>query len=316
MIDWILSLFDFMPEKASSWAHRVDFLNNVITIISVFCILAITLVMLYFAWKYRRTSDDQETSYITHNATIETIWTVIPTIIVIFVFYYGYIIYHEMRNPPVGATEIFVQGYTWGWDFQYPNGKTTSGDLVVPVGEPIKLIMTSRDVIHSFFIPAMRVKEDVYSGNYSYLWFQADKMGEYHIFCTEYCGTGHSVMTRKLKVVTKEEYSDFVNDRAVEVLAPVELGAQLYKEKACLTCHSLDGSKLIGPSFKGLYGKENNEMEDGTVVVSDENYIRESILNPNAKIVKGYPRNAMPAFEGQLSDDEIAGLIAFIKEQK
>jgi cytochrome c oxidase subunit II len=315
MIDWILGIFDFMPEKASSWAHRVDFINNLITIISVFCIISITLVMIYFAWKYRKKSEDQKTAYITHNATIETVWTVIPTLVVIFTFYYGYIVYHEMRNPPVGATEIFVQGYTWGWDFQYPNGKRTSGDLVVPVGEPIKLIMTSRDVIHSFFIPAMRVKEDVYSGNYSYLWFQPTKIGEYHIFCTEYCGTGHSVMTRKLRVVSQEEYTDFLNDRAVEELSPLELGAQLYKQKACNTCHSLDGSKLIGPSFKGLYGKENREMEDGSTVTADENYIRESILYPAAKIVKGYP-NAMPAFEGQLSDDEIAALIAFIKEQE
>lgn len=315
MIDWILGLFDYMPEKASSWAYRVDFINNLISVISVFCIISITAVMIYFAWKYRKKSEDQETSYITHNATVETIWTVIPTIIVIFVFYYGYIVYHEMRNPPVGSTEIFVQGYTWGWDFQYPNGKKTSGDLVVPLNEPIKLIMTSRDVIHSFFIPAMRVKEDVYNGNYSYLWFQPNKLGEFHIFCTEYCGTGHSVMTRKLKVVTKEEYSDFLNDRVVEELTPQELGAQLYKTKACVTCHSLDGSRLIGPSFKGLYGKDEKEMEDGSKVLADENYLRESILYPAAKIVKGYP-NVMPAFEGQLSEDEVAGLISFIKEQK
>lgn len=271
--------------------------------------------MLYFAWKYRRKSEDQKTEYITHNLTVETIWTVIPSIIVMYIFYYGFVVYHEMRNPPVGATEIYVNGYTWGWDFQYPNGKRTSDDLVVPVGEPIKLIMTSRDVIHSFFIPAMRVKEDVYNGNYSYLWFQPSKLGEFHIFCAEYCGTGHSVMTRKLKVVSREEYADFLNDRAVEELSPLELGTKLFKNKACNTCHSLDGSKLIGPSFKGLYELEGHEMEDGTKVAVDENYLRESILNSAAKIVKGYP-NAMPAFEGQLSEEEIAGLITFIKEHK
>ncbi|HMO16908.1 MAG TPA: cytochrome c oxidase subunit II [Oligoflexia bacterium] len=315
MIDWFIGLFDYMPEQASSWAADVDFINNFITIVSVFCIVGITLVMLYFAWKYRRKSENQQVAYITHNVTLETLWTVIPTLVVIFTFYYGFIVYYEMRTPPVGAMEINVQGYSWGWDFQYANGKRTSGDLVVPVGEPVKLVMTSRDVIHSFFIPAMRVKEDVYQGNYSYLWFNPTKMGEYHIFCTEYCGTGHSQMGRKLKVVSKEEFQDFLNDRNAVELSPLELGAKLYKEKACITCHSLDGSRLVGPSFQGLFDKKSHEMESGLKVDVDENYVRESILNPAAKIVKGYP-NAMPAFEGQLSEDEIAGLIAFLKEQK
>ena len=309
MLNWFLELFDYMPEEASSWASRVDWINNVITAISVICIFGITAVMLFFAWKYRRKSDDQKTSYITHNATIETVWTVIPTIICIFMFVFGYKVYHEMRNPPAGAMEINVTGFKWGWNFQYPNGKKTSGDLVVPVGEPVKLVMTSDDVIHSFFIPAMRVKEDVYNGNYSYLWFNPIKEGEYRIFCTEYCGTSHSEMIGKVKVLSKAAYEDFVNDK-VE-LPPAEMGAQLY-ESNCKSCHTLDGSPKIGPSFKGLFSGAKHEMADGTQVTVDENYVRESIVNSKAKVVKGYAP-IMPAFEGQFNDKQLAGLIAYLK---
>jgi len=313
MIDWILGLFDFMPEQASTWASRVDWINNIITVISVFCIVAITAVMIYFAWKYRRKSDDQVTSYVTHNATIETVWTVIPTIIVMFTFYYGYIVYHEMRNPPANAMEVNVVGYKWGWRFFYENGKRVEKDLVVPVGEPVKLVMTSDDVIHSFFLPSMRVKEDVYNGNYSYLWFNPNKEGDYHIFCTEYCGTGHSQMTGTLKVVSKEAFSDFINDRGAVELSPKEVGAKIYGN-VCSTCHSLDGSNKVGPTFKGLYEKGSRELADGSTVTVDENYLRESIVYPNAKVAKGYAP-VMPA-QKDLTDEEMAGLIAFIKDQK
>lgn len=314
-MNWILELFDYMPVEGSSWAGRVDWINNLITAISVFCIFAITAVMLFFAWKYRRKSPDQKTAYITHNATIETIWTVIPTIVCMFMFYFGYEIYHEMRNPPVGAREVNVEGFSWGWNFQYENGKKTSGELVVPVGEPVKLIMTSKDVIHSFFIPAMRVKEDVYNGNYSFLWFTPTSIGDFRIFCTEYCGTSHSQMLANLKVVSKEAFDDYVNDKTAEdapKIPPAELGKKLYAQKACVTCHSLDGSKLVGPSFKGIFSNTPHEFEDGTSGVVDENYIKESVMYPQKKVVKGYPP-VMPAFEGQLNDEEMAGIIAYMK---
>lgn len=314
-MNWILELFDYMPVEGSSWAGRVDWINNLITAISVFCIFSITAVMLYFAWKYRRKSPDQKTDYITHNNLVETVWTVIPTIVCIFMFYFGYTVYHEMRNPPVGTREVNVEAFSWGWNFQYENGKKTSGELVVPIGEPVKLIMTSKDVIHSLFIPSMRVKEDVYNGNYSFLWFTPTKLGDNHIFCTEYCGTSHSAMLANLKVVSKEQFDDFVNDRTSEdapKLPPAELGKKLFASKACATCHSLDGSKLVGPSLKGVFSSTPHEMEDGNSVVVDENYIRESLTYPQKKVVKGYPP-VMPSFEGQLNEEEIAGIIAYLK---
>ena len=312
----MFDLFSWMPEQAATWAADVDALNNFITNASVFFTVVITGVMLWFAWKYRKTSENQETAYITHNAALETVWTVIPSVVVIVVFVYGLMSYKEMRTVPASSIEINVQAWKWRWEFTYPNGKTTTGELVVPLGEPVRLIMTSNDVIHSFFIPVMRVKEDVYKGNYSYLWFTPTKLGEFHIFCAEYCGLQHSGMLATLKVVTPEAYQDFLIDRVdgeAPKLPPEELGKELYTKKGCVACHSLDGSAIIGPSFKGLFAAKERKFADGSTAPLDENYIRESILNPNAKIVEGYPAGQMPAFEGQLSEEELSGLIAYLK---
>lgn len=305
-------MLDWMPEQASDWAENVDWINNFISYTAAFCTLAITAVVIYFAVRYRRKSDDQKTEYITHSFTLETIWTVIPTIVVIFVFYYGTKIYHETRNPPANALEISVEGYQWGWNFTYPNGKRSSRDLVVPIGRPTKLIMKSRDVNHSFFIPAMRIKEDLVASQYTYTWFTPTKLGDYHIFCTEYCGLQHSAMIGSLKVVAPEAFEDYLIDRSKEELPPAELGKKLYVSLGCNACHSLDGSKLVGPSFKGLYGA-SRDFTEGESSKADDNYLRESILNPNKRVVKGFVP-AMPAFEGRLEDDELSGLIAFIKE--
>ena len=309
------TLLDYMPEQASTWAERVDWMNNFITYVSVFCTVAITGAMLYFAWKYRRRPGHETSEYITHDATLETVWTAVPTLVCIFVFYYGFALYREMREPPANSIEIAVTGYKWGWDYTYPNGKQAGKDLVVPVGEPVRLIMKSKDVLHSFFIPAMRVKEDVIASEYHHLWFQATKTGEFHIFCTEYCGTGHSGMLGTLKVVSMQEYLDYINDRSKEELSPEQKGAKLYTERGCNACHTLDGTKLIGPSFKGTFGTPV-EFDDGTTATHDENYLRESILYSQKHIVKGYQKGLMPSFEGQLKDDDVLALIAFIKAQK
>lgn len=304
-----------MPEQASSWAARVDFINNFITYVAVFCTVAITGAMLYFAWRYRRRPDHQESEYITHDATLETVWTAIPTLVCIFVFYYGFVVYKEMREPPANAIEINVEGYRWAWEYTYPNGKKAGRDLVVPVGEPVRLILRSRDVNHSFFIPAMRVKEDVIKSEYHHLWFEPTITGDFHIFCTEYCGTSHSGMIGTLKVVSKEQYLDFLNDRSKEQLSPEQLGQKLYESRGCVACHRLDGVKGVGPSFKGIFGQKV-EFTDGTSATRDENYLRESILHSQKKIVKDFLPGAMPSFEGQLKEEEVAGLIAFIKAQK
>lgn len=300
-----------MPEPVSTWASQVDWINALISDISLFCIFGITGVMVYLAVRYRRRSDHQPTAYITHNATIETVWTVVPTLVVIYLFSYGFVVYREMRTPPANALEINVDAYKWRWEFQHSNGKKATTELVVPLGRPVRLIMKSHDVIHSFFVPALRVKEDVVGHIYTYLWFTPTKLGEYQIFCAEYCGEGHSAMLGSLKVVSPEQYDDYVLDRTAVELAPFDFGKKLFTEKACLTCHSTDGSPAIGPTLKGLFGRKEN-LEDGNTVVVDENYLRESILNPEAKIVRGFTQTKMPQFPG-ISDKEIAGLIAYMK---
>jgi len=317
----MFEFFDYMPVQASSWADEIDWMNNWITDVSTICTVLITAVMLYFAIVYRSGKHSKPTSKADHNLNLEIVWTVVPTIVCFYCFYLGFDVYREMRTPPANATEIGVTGYKWGWNFTYENGKTSSKELVVPVGEPIKLVMKSKDVLHSFFIPAMRVKEDLRGDRYSYLWFtptitsEEQKNGTFPIFCAEYCGTNHSGMRAGLKVVSRAEYNDFINERGEVKLSPLELGQKLYNERACITCHSLDGSKVVGPTFKGLMNKERN-FTGSEAIAADENYLRESILYPNKKIVSGYPENLMPSFEGQLKDKEVDALIAFIKAQK
>jgi len=311
------SIFDWMPEQVSTWAAQVDFINNFITYVSVFCTLAVSLSMLWMAWKYKRTNNNQMGAYITHDATMETLWTAVPTVVCIFVLVYGLIVFRDTRTPPASAIEINVEGYQWGWNYTYPNGKVAGQDLTVPVGQPVKLILRSRDVNHSFFIPVMRVKEDVINGTYHYMWFNANQTGDFPIFCTAYCGTSHSNMIGRLKVVSQEQYDDYVADRGGNNLTPVELGSKLYSERGCKACHSLDGSKGVGPTWKGVYGQKV-EFTDGTDAVRDEAYMRESILYSMKKVVKDYPP-VMPNYsEGptKLDDKQVEALIAYIKSLK
>jgi cytochrome c oxidase subunit 2 len=310
----LFELFDFMPEGATDWAEKVDWINNWISVVSALCTVAITGVMIYFGIKYKDKGDGKATSTVSHNSTIETVWTVIPTVVVLYIFAYGFIVYKDMRDVPTNAMEVEVTAQKWSWEFKYSNGKK-SNDLVVPIGKPVRLIMTSRDVLHSLFIPAMRVKEDIRAGSYSYLWFNANKTGDFHIFCAEYCGTMHSGMRARLKVVSSEQYQDFLLDRTqgpVIELPPAELGKQLFTQKGCTACHSIGAERLVGPGMKGLFQSGSRQCTDGTTMTVDENYVRTSILNSNAKIVVGYAP-AMPVFEGQLTEDELSALIAYLK---
>jgi cytochrome c oxidase subunit 2 len=236
----------------------------------------------------------------------------------IIIFIYGIKVWTDRRTMPDDSEAYVVEvtGQKWAWSFRYPDGRTTAQDLYVPEGKKVKLRMNSQDVLHSFFIPHFRIKEDVVPSFYTYLWFQADKAGSYNIFCTEYCGDQHSGMLGKVHVLDPEIWLRFENNLPLDPnkrpLTPLENGEQLYVKRACEGCHSRDGSQVIGPTFKGLYGR-SEIMADGTQITADENYIVESILYPNRKIVKGYPANQMPSFEGQLSEQDISDLITFIK---
>jgi cytochrome c oxidase subunit II len=309
-------MFRYLPEQASEFAPTVDWINNRVTDLSVFFTVAIVGTMLYFAVKYRRKGDkDHPTPRIEGSILLEIIWTVVPTLICIVVGAYGVYGYNKLRNAPEDALEISVWGQQWAWSFEYPNGKKTSSEFTVPVGKPVKLIISSRDVLHSFFVPGMRTKVDAVPGHFTMQWFRPVVTGPQRVFCTEYCGTSHSNMMALMNVVSEAEYALWVEDKG-EDMSPAETGKALYTQNACNSCHSLDGSRLVGPSFLNLY-ERNAEFHDGEKYVADENYIRESILYPQKKVVSGYPMpSPMPSYEGRLSDEEISKIIAFIKTLK
>lgn len=312
-------MFRYLPERASDFAHEVDWVNNIITDISVFFTVAIVGAMIYFAVKYRKKGAvDHETPQILGSHTLEVLWTVVPTLICIYIAYWGTAIYNKMVDVPKGAHEINVWGEQWLWRFEYANGKKTVNEFYTPVDEPVRLIINSKDVLHSFFIPSMRVKKDAVPGQYTSLWFRPIKTGTYQAYCTEYCGTQHSAMLAKVHVVSKEEYSRWLNDRSAEEklarMSPAELGEKLFNENGCTQCHSIDGSRKVGPSMLNLFGKEE-ELVGGKKVKVDEAYLQKAILNPNAEVVLGYAP-VMPPFEEKLTSEQVGQLIAYIKTVK
>jgi cytochrome c oxidase subunit II len=307
-------LSEFMlPPQRSTLAEGTDALFNFINVTSIILLIGITIAIIYFAWKYRRRSENDVTPVITHNATLEITWSVIPLILVMIVFGWGFASYVNLTTPPDDAYEIRVVGKSWLWEFHYDTGHVSVNELHVPVNRPVKLVMISDDVIHSFYVPDFRVKMDVVPNRYSSIWFEATEVGESVIFCTEYCGTAHSNMLATTFVHTQEEFETWleVAGSADDDMDPVELGEQLVTRNACNTCHSTDGTRLQGPTFQGLFGSER-VMESGDEIIADENFIRESILEPNARISRGY-QPVMPAYAGTLNDRQIDAIIEYLK---
>jgi len=326
-----------MPPPVSSVSEEVDWLFNAILWISVFFFVLIVGLMVLFVIRYRRRPGREPGVRASHSTALELTWTIIPLILVIGIFWVGFRAYIVMATPPEDAYRISVEGQKWSWLFTYPNGHVDS-ELHVPVDTDIELVLSSVDVIHSLYIPAFRLKKDAVPGRYNKMWFRATEPGEYTIFCAEYCGTGHSDMLATcvvhptgeferwlegadpLKKLTEEQYAAYVADPGAFIEAnpeiqgldtPVNMGRKLYAKKGCAQCHSVDGSAGTGPSFQGLFGA-SRAMQDGSVVVADENYIRESILNPNARVVAGY-QAVMPTYQGRLKDRDITALIAYIE---
>jgi cytochrome c oxidase subunit 2 len=309
-------LFEFMlPEAKSPTADSTDALFHFINEVSLVLLIGITIALIYFAIKYRRRSEDDETPVITHNNTLEITWSVVPLLICFVIFGWGYTGWLNLKSVPDNAYEIQVNGFKWGWNVKYDNGAQTLNEIHVPEGRPVKIVLQSSDVLHSFFVPDYRVKHDVVPGRYTYVWFEAEEAGESIVFCTEYCGTGHSDMLAKVIVHTEEDFQSWLEKNGGGVSGtPVEQGEQLVQLQGCTTCHSDDGSRLIGPSFKGLWESEET-LSDGSTVTVDENYLRESILNPGAKIVESYD-NVMTPYEGRISDEEITNIIEYLKTLK
>lgn len=303
------------PPQASTYAQDVDSLYYFIHYLSVFFWVLIAGAIVYFAWRYR--PGHKEGAGPSHSLPLELTWTVIPLILVIAIFLWGFKTYMVLSTAPGDAKEIYVTAHKWRWDFEDPTHNIrTTNEITVPINTPIKLIMTSSDVIHSFYVPSFRNKMDVVPGRKTSFWFEATKLGPQDIYCAEFCGDGHSVMLGTINVVTQEEYEKWVEEASVEdTTTPLpELGEKLFQSKACFTCHSTDGSASIGPTFQGIFGHDV-ELNDGSTVVVDEDYLRESMLQPNAKVVKGF-QPVMPSYQGQLSEREINGLIEYIKSLK
>jgi cytochrome c oxidase subunit 2 len=303
----------------------VDKVFIFITAISLILLVLVTVTMIYFVIRYSR-DKNPDPQDIEGNFLLEVAWTLIPTILVLAMFYYGYAGFKYMRTVPKNAMIIKVTARQWSWLFEYESGKKSS-ELTVPLGKPVKLVMTSKDVLHSLFIPAFRVKEDTVPGQETYLWFAADAEGSFDLFCAEYCGVAHSAMMSKVNVIPPEKFSRWLEEDAKVAKeegaeGPKEKvsgkkGASLVSEKGCIGCHSIDGSKLVGPSFKGIYNRKTTVITDGEEreVISDEEYLRRSILNPGADIVEGYPP-IMPSLEGALTDGELEEMIEYLKTLK
>lgn len=305
----------WLPEKGSTAAGGVDWLFNLILFVSIFFFVLIVVLTFYFLLRFRRSKGVKPEKSPTHSMVLEVTWTVIPTIIVTIIFYLGFTGYMNLSVPPEDAYEIQVTAQKWQWFFTYPNGHV-EGNLHVPVDQPVQLVMTSEDVIHSLYIPAFRTKMDAVPGRYTKTWFEANKVGQYVIFCAEYCGTGHSDMSAFVIVHQPGEFEKWLEDAGnfVDRMSPADAGQLLFTTRGCTQCHKIDGTDDIGPTLNGLFGKKR-VMVDRTEITAEENYIRESIVNPQAKIIAGFDP-VMPTYKGKLKDKEITVIIEYIKTLK
>jgi cytochrome c oxidase subunit 2 len=311
-------LFSVMPEAVSEHAKNIDYLYWFLIITCGILFLLVVLPLIWIAIRYRRKTPNQRAeSQKDHNFWLESAWTFLPFIYLTVLFVWGFEQFIEVYVSPHDAKELRVIGQKWQWSVDYVveeiNVAGVGAEVAVPIDTPIKLTMGSQDVIHSFYIPNLRIKQDVVPGRYTTLWFKAEKTGVFPIFCAEYCGDLHSQMLAKLHVMPKTDYADWVEKaKAADQEIPLpQLGEKLYSKLGCAACHSTDGSPRLAPSFKGIYGKKE-ELTDGTFVTVDDNYIKQSILTPQLQVTKGYAP-IMPTFQGRVNEREISGLIAFIK---
>jgi cytochrome c oxidase subunit 2 len=301
--------FSLMPEQASTLAARVDNLYFFITAVCTFFAVLVTALVIVFAVKYRRRHPDEIGEPIHGSLALEMIWSGIPFILAMAMFVWGASVYFAIARVPDEAMDIYAVGKQWMWKFQHPEGQREINELHVPVGTPVRVLITSEDVLHDLYFPAFRVKMDAIPGRYTQLWFTATKVGTFHIFCAEYCGTKHSGMIGRVVVMPQEQYESWLGGSAGEgTLA--QRGEKLFTQLACVTCHS-GTSQGRGPSLNGVFGHQV-QLADGNTLVADADYVRESILKPMAKIVAGFPP-IMPTFQGQVSEEQILALTEYIK---
>ena len=303
-------MFDFhiLPEKASTFAEHVDPLYWFLILFVGAFFVVVCSVVLYWGIKYRKREGEDRRSHHPHSTMLEVAWTGVLVVIALSIFAWGVTIFFRAYDVPENALEISVMGKQWMWKIRHPNGKREVNELHVPVGQPVKLTMTSQDVIHSFFVPAFRLKQDVLPAKYTTMWFTATKTGEFPLFCAEYCGTDHSVMGGKVVVMEPRDYAQWLGGTAGETA--LSSGARLFERLGCASCHAV-GDRSRGPNLEGVYGSELT-LTTGEKVKVDDVYLRESILNPTLKIVSGYSP-LMPSYKNQLEEEEILNLITYIK---
>jgi cytochrome c oxidase subunit 2 len=297
------------PDQASAMARSVDHLFYFLTIVTLFFTILIFSSIFFFMIKYRRRSAEERPKRIEGSLPLEILWTAVPTLIVAVMFIWSSNMYFRNAEPPPGSMEIFVTGKQWMWKIEHPEGQREIDELHVPVGRPVKLTMTSEDVIHDFYVPAFRIKKDVLPGRYTSLWFTPTKTGTFHLFCAQYCGAFHAGMTGSVIVMEPDEFERWLAG-GVQGETMEAAGERLFQQYGCATCHRADGTGQ-GPSLLGVYAHPVR-LSDGQIISADDAYIRESILNPAAKIVAGYAP-IMPSLQGQLSEEQIIDLIAYIR---
>src|SRR5271157_3512530 len=296
------------PDQASTMAGQVDALYIYLLLVAGVMTALIFFVVTVLAIKYRRTPG-REAQQIEGSTILEITWSIIPFFVMLTFFIWGAVIYFKERTPPADSTEVYVVAKQWMWKIEHMEGQREINELHVPTGQNIKLIMTSQDVIHSFYVPAFRLKQDVLPGRYTTLWFRATKPGTYHLFCAEYCGTMHSGMLGDIVVMEPTQYQAWVQTGG-SFGSLAANGEAVFQQLGCPTCHRPEAQGR-GPSLAGVFGSPV-QLEDGRVVTADENYIRESILAPNAKIVSGF-KPIMPVFQGLVSEEDLNALVAYIK---
>jgi cytochrome c oxidase subunit 2 len=303
---------------ASNFAEGVDLAFYVILGISLFFLVLITVVMIYFVFRYRKSKNPKADTSITGSNKLEIIWTVIPTILVLVMFYYGWAGFAPMRDVPDNAIPIKAIARMWSWTFEYENGKK-SDKLIVPKDKPVYLDLISVDVNHALYVPAFRIKEDVVPGRKNWMWFTANEYGSYDLLCAEYCGLRHAYMLTTVEVVSDDEWAEWMKTPEGESdLDKVAEGFNVIKMNGCVACHSSDGTKLVGNSFKGIWGEEVTVTTDGEerTLTVDRDYIVRSIYEPDADVVVGYNEGLMPSYEGMISEEEIDHFIEYLKTLK
>jgi cytochrome c oxidase subunit II len=300
--------FPLWPVRASTGAGNVDALFVFLLLLTGFVCIAIFIFIVFFALKYR-TRAGHKAEQIEGSIPLEVTWSVVPLGIFMVIFLWGAVIYFQERTPPRGADEVYVVAKQWMWKLEHEQGQKEINELHVPVGRDVKLIMTSQDVIHSFYVPAFRIKQDVVPGRYTTAWFRATRPGVYHLFCAEYCGTAHSGMIGQVVVLEPAQYQAWLSGGATFGSLAAN-GESLFQQLGCPTCHRFD-IQGRGPNLRGIFDRPV-QLEDGRSVVADENYIRESILSPSAKIVSGF-KPIMPTFQGLVSEEQLTALVAYIK---